>query len=82
MGDAIDLNRGVTIKSDPSTGARIFMYKDEPGVFLNAHGAVVAASLAARCGFPVKDLGNEEQCRDRGPVRRRTGGQDPDEGAR
>ncbi len=55
MGE-IDLNRGVTIKTDPSTGARICMYKDQPGVFLNAHGAVVAETLAARCGFPVKDL--------------------------
>lgn len=53
---AIDLNRGVTIKTDPSTGARVCMYKDQPGVFLNAHGAIVHESLAARCGFPVKDL--------------------------
>lgn len=52
----IDLNRGVTIKTDPSTGARICMYKDRPGVFLNAHGDVVAETLAARCGFPIKDL--------------------------
>ena len=61
---AIDLNRGVTIKTDPATGARICMYKDEPGVFLNAHGAVVADTLAARCGFPVKDLLRERHKRE------------------
>lgn len=60
----IDLNRGVTIKTDPSTGARVIMHKDQPGVFLNAHGAVVADSLASRCGFPVKDLLRERRKRE------------------
>ncbi len=60
----IDLNRGVTIKTDPATGARIIMYKDAPGVFLNAHGHEVADSLAARCGFPVKDLMRERRKRE------------------
>ena len=64
MPDAIDLNRGVTIKTDPSTGARVVMYKDQPGVFLNAHGAPVADTLAARCGFPVKDLVRERRKRE------------------
>lgn len=64
MTNPIDLNRGVTIKTDPATGARICMYKDEPGVFLNAHGDVVADTLAARCGFPVKDLLRERHKRD------------------
>ncbi len=52
----IDLNRGVTIKTDPSSGARVYMYKDTPGVFLNIHGHTVADSLAAGCGFPIKEL--------------------------
>ena len=60
----IDLNRGCTIKTDPGTGARVIMYKDQPGVFLNAHGAVVADTLAARCGFPVKDLLRERRKRE------------------
>ncbi len=64
MENPIDLNRGVTIKTDPSTGARIYMYKDEPGVFLNAHGAVVVETLAARCGFQVKDLMRERRKRE------------------
>lgn len=64
MTNPIDLNRGVTIKTDPSTGARVIMYKDQPGVFLNAHGAEVADTLAARCGFPVKDLLRERRKRE------------------
>ena len=64
MTNPIDLNRGVTIKTDPATGARICMYKDQPGGFLNAHGTVVADTLAARCGFPVKDLLRERHKRE------------------
>ncbi len=52
----IDLNRGVTVKLDPTTGARVYMYKDTPGVFLNSHGHTVADTLAARCGFLIKEL--------------------------
>ncbi len=52
----IDVNKGVTIKMDPSSGARVYMYKKEPGTFLNAHGHEVADSLAARCNFDVKEL--------------------------
>ncbi len=52
----IDLNRGVTIKTDPFSGARVYMYKDAPGVFLNVHGHTVADALAASCGFPTKEL--------------------------
>lgn len=52
----IDLNRGVTIKIDPNTGARVYMYKDTPGVFLNDHGSEVDDVLAKSCGFPLKEL--------------------------
>ncbi len=55
----INLNRGVTIKIDPSSGARVYMYKDMPGMFLNEHGHEVAESLAARCGFAIKDLARQ-----------------------
>ncbi len=64
MTNPIDLDRGVTIKTDPITGARVVMYKDQPGVFLNAHGTEVAETLAARCGFPVKDLMRERRKRE------------------
>ncbi len=52
----IDLNRGVTIKMDPASGARVYMYKDMPGMFLNEHGHEVEDALAARCGFQIKEL--------------------------
>ncbi len=52
----IDLNRGVTIRMDPGSGARVFMYKDTPGVFLNEHGDEVETALAKRCGFQIKEL--------------------------
>ena len=52
----IDYDRGVTIRIDPKTGTKIYMYKDEPGVFLNGHGHEVEDSLAARCGFDTKSL--------------------------
>ncbi len=52
----IDLNRGVSIKMDPNSGARVFMYKDTPGVFLNEHGDEVDVSLANRCGYQIKEL--------------------------
>ncbi len=62
--DEIDLNRGVNIKTDPSSGASVYMYKDAPGVFLNAHGHMVADSLAARCGFLVKELKKQREKRE------------------
>ncbi len=60
----IDVNRGVNIKTDPSTGARVYMYKDTPGVFLNDHGHEVADSLASRCGFPIKELKKQREKRE------------------
>jgi hypothetical protein len=60
----IDYNRGVSIRVDPSSGAKVYMYKDSPGVFLNAHGAEVADSLARRCGFDVTTLKREREKRE------------------
>lgn len=53
---AIDLNRGVRIRVHKPTGMRIYMYKDDPGVYYNAHGKTVPIVLAAECGFPVDEL--------------------------
>ncbi len=62
--DGIDLNRGVTIKTAPASGATVYMYKDTPGIFLNAHGHMVADSLAAQCGFAVKELKKQRDKRE------------------
>lgn len=52
----IDGDRGVTIRKDRKTGVEIFMYKDTPGVFLNAYGVEVSPKLAKIAGFPVEEL--------------------------
>jgi len=60
----IDLNRGVTMKMHPASGVRIYMYKDAPGVFLNAHGHEVADTLASQCGFQIKELKKQREKRE------------------
>lgn len=49
----IDYDRGVIIKVVPSLGLDIFMYRDQPGVYLNAYGQPVSLELAAQAGFNV-----------------------------
>ena len=51
----IDLNRGVTIKTH-SSGVQIYMYKDNPGVYLTAHGTEAPQKLAREAGFDVEKL--------------------------
>lgn len=64
----IDLNRGVTIRRHASTGVQVFMYKDDPGVFLNAHGTEVDPALAASAGFDIDTLLKEKVKRERQAV--------------
>lgn len=52
----IDLDRGVHSRTDPGSGADVYMYVDEPGVFRNAHGTEIDVELAKRAGFPVDEL--------------------------
>lgn len=53
---AIDLNRGVTIHRHPATGMQVFMYKDQPGYYLNAFGKPIPEQMAEQAGFPVAML--------------------------
>ena len=48
----IDYDRGV-IKRTHVSGAEIFMYRDDPGVFLNAFGTEVDEKLAREAGMNV-----------------------------
>lgn len=57
---AIDLNRGVSMRSHPS-GFRVAMYKEEPGVFYDMNGEPVSDELAAKAGFDVETLRLERQ---------------------
>ena len=61
----IDLNRGVTIRRQPTTGVQVFMYKDTPGVFLNAHGTEVDPELAKSAGFNTEALLKDKLKRER-----------------
>lgn len=66
---AIDVDRGVTIRqivkfdgpkfeADVSLGGlTVYMYKDEPGIFLDAHGKRVPDALAAKAGYDIVRLG-------------------------
>ena len=61
----IDLNRGVTIRRQPTTGVQVFMYKDTPGVFLNAHGTEVDPDMARSAGFDTETLLKDKLKRER-----------------
>jgi hypothetical protein len=49
----IDVNRGVEIRRERSTGVRVYMYQSEPGVYLNAFGKPISEAFAAKAGFPT-----------------------------
>ncbi len=49
----IDYDRGV-IKRTHSSGAEIFMYRDDPGVFLNAFGTEVDEKMAQDAGMNIE----------------------------
>lgn len=49
----IDYNRGVRMRVHNSSGITVYMYKDDPGVYLNAYGDELPEEMAKACGFPV-----------------------------
>lgn len=61
----IDLNRGVTIRRHPTSGTQVYMYKDTPGEFLNAHGTEVDPAFAEACGFDTTVLLKDKLKRER-----------------
>lgn len=64
MTKQLDLDRGVKIRKHP-TGASVFMYKDQPGVYYNAFGRVVPDKFARAAGFDTETLGRERLRRER-----------------
>jgi hypothetical protein len=52
----VDVNRGCQIRMDRATGAAVYMFYDQPGVFLNDHGKVVPPEFAERAGYDVEPL--------------------------
>lgn len=64
-GRHIDYDRGVIIKIHQQTGMDVFMYADEPGVFRNAFGTEIDASIAKEAGFDTDRLVKEKVKRER-----------------
>lgn len=61
----IDYDRGALIMVHPGTGMDVFMYVDQPGVYMNAHGHAVADNIAREAGYDVEKLGKERVRRER-----------------
>lgn len=57
----IDLDRGVHMRSHPASGMDIYMYVDDPGVYLSAHGNQVDDKLAEASGFPVEEFAKKRR---------------------
>lgn len=56
----IDYDRGVLIMTHPQTGIDVFMYLDEPGVYLTAHAHPIAEQLAKEAGYDVEKYAKEK----------------------
>lgn len=54
MAGKIDYDRGVMIKADATSGVKVFMYLDAPGVYLNIYGTPVSESLAKAAGYDTE----------------------------
>lgn len=65
MSKHIDVDRGVLMRYLEGTGIQVYMYVDEPGVFLNAFGKEVSEDLAKQAGFDVERLSRERVKRER-----------------
>lgn len=61
----IDYDRGVLLRYHEGTGVEVYMYHDEPGVFLSAHGTPVAESFARQAGFEVDELMKRRRIKER-----------------
>lgn len=61
----IDLNRGVIVKKHARTGMQVFMYRDQPGVYLNAFAKPVSENLAKEVGFDVETLGRKKLAKEK-----------------
>lgn len=51
---------GVVIRKDPTTGADVFMYRNDPGVYYSSNGIEVSPALARAAGFDVERLAAEK----------------------
>lgn len=61
----INYDRGVVKSSHPKLHIDIYMYADEPGVYLNALGKPVPDDMAKEAGFDVEKLAKKKLYRER-----------------
>lgn len=61
----IDLNRGVEVRKHKLSGMHVYMYRDTPGVYLNAFAKEVPDSLAKEAGFPVQEYARKRVAKER-----------------
>lgn len=52
----IDLNRGVRKQYAKESNIEVYMYKDDPGVFLDRSGEPLSEAIAADAGFDIESL--------------------------
>lgn len=57
----IDFDRGVMIRKHNATGTSVFMYFDQPGQYMNAHGGPVSEALAEQAGFDIAFYGKRAE---------------------
>lgn len=58
---SINLDRGVISSTHPSLNMDIYMYADDPGRYLTAHGDEVDERLAEQAGFDIAKYGRERK---------------------
>jgi hypothetical protein len=61
VSDKVDYDRGVIIRVHDLSGTDVFMYVDEPGIYMTAHGGKVSDQFAAEAGFDVDLLAKERK---------------------
>lgn len=61
----IDYDRGVIINTHKTYGMDVFMYVDDPGKFLNAHGRPVSDEIAGEAGYDVEKLAKDRTKKER-----------------
>lgn len=60
----IDYDRGVMMNVHPSN-VEVYMYLDDPGVYLSAHGTPVTEDFARGAGFDVVEQTKKRQVKER-----------------
>lgn len=61
MASKIDVVRGVSVRKHFASGMLVYMYIDQPGVYLNTFGDEVSEKIAAEAGFEVVQLGKAKK---------------------